>query len=66
LTVNLLALGVPMLTMGDEVRRSQIGNNNAYCQDNELSWFDWTAPERHRGILRFVQQLNRLRLHLDA
>jgi isoamylase len=66
LTINLLALGVPMLSMGDEVRRTQFGNNNAYCQDNELSWFDWTAPEQHRGLLRFVQQLNRLRLHLDA
>lgn len=66
LTINLLALGVPMLSMGDEVRRTQFGNNNAYCQDNEVSWFDWTAPERHGDILRFVQKLNRLRLHLDA
>src|SRR5208283_5420433 len=41
LTLNLLALGTPMLLMGDEARRTQQGNNNAYCQDNELSWFDW-------------------------
>jgi isoamylase len=40
-TVNLLSLGVPMILMGDEVRRTQHGNNNAYCQDNEISWFDW-------------------------
>ena len=42
LTVTLLSLGVPMILMGDEVRRTQRGNNNAYCQDNETSWFDWT------------------------
>ena len=42
LALTLLAVGVPMLTMGDEVLRSQDGNNNAYCQDNELSWFDWS------------------------
>jgi glycogen operon protein len=41
LTLELLAVGVPMLAMGDEVRRTQLGNNNAYCQDSELSWFDW-------------------------
>ena len=46
-----------MLLMGDEVRRSQQGNNNAYCQDNEISWFDWAEVERHTDILRFVQQL---------
>jgi glycogen operon protein len=43
------------------VRRTQHGNNNAYCQDNETSWFDWTLPERHAGILRFTRQLLRLR-----
>ena len=45
LAIDLLAVGVPMLTMGDEVRRTQLGNNNAYCQDSELSWLDW-APRR--------------------
>ena len=43
---NILALGVPMLVMGDEVRRTQNGNNNAYCQDNETSWFDWSLTEQ--------------------
>ncbi len=46
-----------MLTMGDEVLRSQDGNNNAYCQDNELSWFDWSAVEREAGMLRFTASL---------
>ena len=42
LTATMLSLGVPMIVMGDEMRRTQGGNNNAYCQDNETSWFDWT------------------------
>ncbi len=53
LTVTLLSVGMPMVLMGDEVRRSQGGNNNAYCQDNETSWFDWTLVEKHPDILRF-------------
>jgi glycogen operon protein len=57
LALTMLAIGVPMLTMGDEVLRSQRGNNNAYCQDNELSWFDWTAPEREAGMHRFTRRL---------
>jgi isoamylase len=57
LTVTMLALGVPMITMGDEVRRTQRGNNNAYCQDNALSWFDWTLLETHADLRRFVQLL---------
>ena len=55
LTVTLLSLGVPMILMGDEVRRTQGGNNNAYCQDNEISWFDWTLLEKHADVHRFVQ-----------
>jgi len=55
LAITLLALGSPMLSMGDEVRRSQRGNNNAYCQDNEISWFDWTLLQKHPGIHRFVK-----------
>ena len=47
--------------MGDEVRRTQRGNNNAYCQDNEISWFDWTLVERHRDLHRFVKMLIRQR-----
>jgi glycogen operon protein len=57
LAITLLAVGVPMLTMGDEVLRSQQGNNNAYCQDGELSWFDWAAVEREAGMLRFTASL---------
>jgi glycogen operon protein len=57
LAVNLLSLGAPMLTMGDEVRRTQRGNNNAYCQDNDISWFDWTNVSRHGEIHRFVRML---------
>ncbi|HXJ74824.1 MAG TPA: glycogen debranching enzyme, partial [Candidatus Dormibacteraeota bacterium] len=57
LAVTILSLGMPMLLMGDEVRRSQFGNNNAYCQDNETSWFDWTGIELHADLHRFVQLL---------
>ena len=62
LTVTTVALGVPMLAMGDEVRRSQGGNNNAYCQDNETSWFDWSLLETHADVHRFVSLLNARRL----
>jgi glycogen operon protein len=65
LAINLLAIGTPMLTMGDEVRRTQGGNNNAYCQDNELSWFDWDLLAKHGDVRRFVQGLVRLRLNFD-
>ncbi len=58
---TLLALGTPMLLMGDEIRRSQQGNNNAYCQDNELSWFDWSQVELHADLRRFVRNLIRFR-----
>jgi glycogen operon protein len=57
LAITLLSLGTPMLLMGDEVRRTQRGNNNAYCQDNEISWFDWTLLDRHRDLHRFVKTL---------
>ena len=49
----LLSRGVPMFVAGDEVRRTQQGNNNAYCQDNDTSWFDWTLVDRNRDLLRF-------------
>lgn len=55
--VTLLAVGAPMLLMGDEVRRTQRGNNNAYGQDNEISWMDWSLVEKHAGLLRFVRRL---------
>jgi glycogen operon protein len=50
----LISRGVPMLLGGDEFRRTQGGNNNAYCQDNETSWYDWSCLERHRDIFRFT------------
>lgn len=65
LTVTLFSMGLPMILMGDEVRRTQRGNNNAYCQDNELSWFDWKLVEQHADLLRFVQLLNRRRNERD-
>jgi glycogen operon protein len=66
LTVTLLSLGVPMILMGDEVRHTQRGNNNAYCQDNEISWFDWTRVTRHADVHRFVQLLTARRLLRDV
>ena len=60
-TLTLLSLGTPFLLMGDEVRRTQRGNNNAYCQDNEISWFDWTLCARNAGLLRFVSTLVAIR-----
>jgi glycogen operon protein len=57
LTITLMSLGTPMITMGDEARRTQLGNNNAYCHDNELSWFDWSLPEKHADLHRFVTLL---------
>ncbi|HQR61333.1 MAG TPA: alpha-amylase family glycosyl hydrolase, partial [Methylophilaceae bacterium] len=66
LTATILSLGVPMILMGDEVRRTQGGNNNAYCQDNEISWFDWTLLEKNAGLLRFVQLLAARRVRRDT
>ncbi len=63
LLLTLTSVGVPMLLMGDEVRRTQLGNNNAYCQDNELSWFDWSLLQRHADLHRFVKLLVAWRLH---
>ena len=51
----LVSRGVPMLLGGDEFRRTQSGNNNAWCQDNDTSWFDWTCLERHRETHQFVR-----------
>jgi isoamylase len=55
LTTLILAQGIPMLVGGDEMGRTQAGNNNAYCQDNEISWFDWESVDR--GLLAFTQRL---------
>jgi isoamylase len=65
LTLTLLSLGVPMIMMGDEARRSQGGNNNPYCQDNESSWFDWSLLSRHADIHRFLRLLIARRLQRD-
>ena len=65
LALTLVAAGTPMLLMGDEVRRTQRGNNNAYCQDNDVSWFDWRLLERHADIHRFVKVLTAFRQRRD-
>jgi len=57
LTITMMSLGTPMILMGDEVRHTQHGNNNAYCHDNEISWFDWTLLEKHADVRRFVALL---------
>src|SRR5207249_8946918 len=51
--ILMLSRGIPMILAGDEVRRTQKGNNNAYCQDNPLSWFDWEQVQKNRGLFRF-------------
>jgi isoamylase len=66
LTVTMLSVGMPMLLMGDEVRRTQGGNNNAYCQDNETSWFDWTLVDKRADVHRFVSMLNACRVLREA
>jgi isoamylase len=66
LTCTMLSLGMPMIMMGDEVRRTQQGNNNAYCQDNEISWFDWTLLSKHADVHRFVKLLIARRLLRDV
>jgi len=65
LALTLLSVGTPMLLMGDEVRRTQLGNNNAYCQDNETSWFDWSLCAANADLLRFVRLLIRTHLQFD-
>jgi glycogen operon protein len=61
LATLLLSQGVPMLQAGDEFGRTQLGNNNAYCQDNELSWIDWNLAARRSWLTAFVRQLLTLR-----
>ena len=61
LAMLFLSQGVPMLLMGDEIGRTQLGNNNAYCQDNELSWLDWSLKEQNAELFRFRQALIALR-----
>ena len=66
LTTLLLSIGTPMLLGGDEFGRTQGGNNNAWCQDNEISWLDWELAERNRELLDFTRRLIRLRLDHPA
>ncbi len=61
LTILFLAQGVPMLLGGDEFGRTQKGNNNAYCQDNEISWVNWQLAEQNQDFLRFVRLLIQFR-----
>jgi glycogen operon protein len=61
LATLLLSQGVPMLSEGDEIGRTQQGNNNAYCQDNEISWLDWKLDARRRDLLAFTRFVARLR-----
>jgi isoamylase len=66
LTVTMLSLGLPMFLMGDEVRRTQSGNNNAYCHDDEANWFNWSLVEKHADVHRFVKLLIARRLLRDT
>mgnify|MGYP000010132555 CR=1 FL=1 len=58
-TLLLMSQGIPMILMGDEVCRTQRGNNNAFCQDNEISWFDWELAKHNHDMARFVKMLIR-------
>jgi glycogen operon protein len=62
LATLLLSQGVPMLLAGDEFGRTQQGNNNAYCQDNEISWVDWELQSEQLGLMAFVRRLVQLRM----
>jgi len=64
--LTLIAVGTPMLLMGDEVRRTQRGNNDAYCQDNEISWFDWGLVDRNAELRRFVKMMIEFRRRRDV
>ena len=61
LATMLLSQGVPMICGGDEIGRTQNGNNNAYCQDNEISWYDWNLDDRRRALLEFTRKLIAIR-----
>src|SRR5262249_59923673 len=63
---TMMWLGVPMIVMGDEVRRTQGGNNKCYCHDNEANWFDWSLVEKHADVYRFVKLLLARRLLRDV
>jgi len=65
-TATVLSIGAPMILMGDEVRRTQHGNNNAYCHDNELTWFDWSLVPKHQALFRFVKILLTSKVQRDS
>ncbi|MCL2209728.1 MAG: glycogen debranching protein GlgX [Treponema sp.] len=58
----MISLGTPMILGGDEFGRTQNGNNNAYCQDNEISWYDWSLPEKNKDLYRFIKEIISFRL----
>ena len=58
----MVSLGTPMVLGGDEIGRTQWGNNNAYCQDNEISWYDWSLLEKNSDLFRFVKEMIAFRL----
>ncbi len=66
LVLAFMSAGTPMVLMGDEARRTQQGNNNAYCQDSEIGWFDWRLLDRHADIHRFVKALCAFRQQRDV
>jgi glycogen operon protein len=66
LMLLLISQGVPLLLQGDEFARTQQGNNNAYCQDNEISWVDWTLAQKNAGLVRFVRLMIALRKRFFA
>jgi glycogen operon protein len=66
LITTLMSLGLPMITMGDEVRRTQHGNNNAYCHDDESTWLNWDLLKKHSDVYRFVQLVIHRRLMRDV
>jgi glycogen operon protein len=65
-TTLMLSLGTPMILGGDEIGRTQRGNNNAYCQDNAISWYDWTLLEKNAELYRFVKEIIAFRLRHPA
>src|SRR5437870_5439395 len=66
LSTLLLSQGIPMLLHGDEIARTQRGNNNAYCQDNEISWMDWQQADKSSGFHRKRDRLAAAASHVSA
>jgi glycogen operon protein len=66
MTINLISLGTPMILMGDEIGRSQKGNNNGYCQDTPDFWFNWQDIDKNKELLRFTRELIKQRDILEV